>query len=456
MAWDNAVVTNTGANLLGQTPVGGQMWLDGATGGTGTVPPAALMAQTALTDQRQTFHIVSISDVPGGKKKIGVQITSAGLSSGYIMRQLGIWMRAGDEARLYSILQDSTGIYIPSESELPDFSMIFYAIVSFSNKASLSITVDPSALVSHQVLSDVVEQHNISETAHTDFRDGVSAALDKLDKGKADISEDGKIPFSQLPEMNYDTAGSAAKVQESLLLHTANTDNPHGVTATQIDAATSGAVAAVGEVLTAHIKATQAAFDATVPTSRQINGQALTQDITIEVGGVKSVAGKTGAVTLDKSDVGLGNVNNTTDEGKPISTATQNALNGKVNTNAEGTTFCGIDANNSGKIKPERACAAIKTVTANTTLGLTHSGCLVAVNSTAARTITVPINSTTGFPVGAEIEVMRQNTGSVTIAFTSGVTVWCAKTERTIADRYTSVCLKKMATDTWLLQGNVG
>lgn len=47
---------------------------------------------------------------------------------------------------------------------------------------------------------------------------------------------------------------------------------------------------------------------------------------------VSSVAGKTGAVGLVKGDVGLGNVDNTADSAKPISTATQTALNGKVGT----------------------------------------------------------------------------------------------------------------------------
>jgi hypothetical protein len=45
---------------------------------------------------------------------------------------------------------------------------------------------------------------------------------------------------------------------------------------------------------------------------------------------VQSVAGKTGAVTITKIDVGLGNVDNTTDAGKPISAATQTALDGKA------------------------------------------------------------------------------------------------------------------------------
>ena len=50
-----------------------------------------------------------------------------------------------------------------------------------------------------------------------------------------------------------------------------------------------------------------------------------------QVNAVVSVAGKTGAVTLAKADVGLSNVDNTSDVGKPISTATQTALTDKAN-----------------------------------------------------------------------------------------------------------------------------
>ena len=49
-------------------------------------------------------------------------------------------------------------------------------------------------------------------------------------------------------------------------------------------------------------------------------------------GGVTSVNSKTGVVTLTKADVGLGNVDNTSDLAKPISTATQTALNSKSDT----------------------------------------------------------------------------------------------------------------------------
>lgn len=47
-------------------------------------------------------------------------------------------------------------------------------------------------------------------------------------------------------------------------------------------------------------------------------------------GAVVSVAGKTGVVSLVKADVGLSNVDNTSDANKPVSSAQQTALDGKV------------------------------------------------------------------------------------------------------------------------------
>ena len=61
-------------------------------------------------------------------------------------------------------------------------------------------------------------------------------------------------------------------------------------------------------------------------------------------GAVDSVAGKTGVVTLVKADVGLGNVDNTSDAAKPVSTATATALSGKASTAVATTTVNGLMA----------------------------------------------------------------------------------------------------------------
>lgn len=154
MAWDNAVVTNNGVAMLQQVLAGGVLTLDGAAGGAGTVPASSLMAQTALSDQKQSFVITGATNVSNGKK-ISIQITSVGLLAGYTMKQVGIWAHVeNNPSVLFAIIQDSTGIAIPSEAELPDFAMNFYAVINFSNESSFSLTVDASALVTLSELNE--------------------------------------------------------------------------------------------------------------------------------------------------------------------------------------------------------------------------------------------------------------------------------------------------------------
>lgn len=63
---------------------------------------------------------------------------------------------------------------------------------------------------------------------------------------------------------------------------------------------------------------------------------AIADFLSTSVVAVSSVNGQTGTVVLTKSDLGLGNVNNTSDANKPVSTATQTALDAKVSTSVVG------------------------------------------------------------------------------------------------------------------------
>lgn len=60
--------------------------------------------------------------------------------------------------------------------------------------------------------------------------------IDEAVSKKAELGADGKVPPEQLPDMDFDEAGSAAAVQASLSAHTGNRSNPHGVTAEQLNA----------------------------------------------------------------------------------------------------------------------------------------------------------------------------------------------------------------------------
>lgn len=106
---------------------------------------------------------------------------------------------------------------------------------------------------------------------------------------------------------------------------------------------------------------------------------------------VTSVASKTGAVTLVKGDVGLGNVDNTTDLNKPISTATQTALNAKQPTVIGGATF---DINGSGPSEqPNGVYVSDLGTTQGTTLNPTYTLGLMTQTS-AARSIGFSVDVT--------------------------------------------------------------
>ena len=70
--------------------------------------------------------------------------------------------------------------------------------------------------------------------------------------GLPSLGSGGKIPPEQLPEMDFDEAGSAAAVQKNLDAHTGNKNNPHAVTAAQVGADPAGSAAAVQTSLSAH------------------------------------------------------------------------------------------------------------------------------------------------------------------------------------------------------------
>lgn len=79
---------------------------------------------------------------------------------------------------------------------------------------------------------------------------GAASGVATLDSGK-------KIPVEQIPNLEYDSAGSASKVQTALTQHTSNKNNPHGVTAAQ-----------VGAAATSHKHSTSDITGGTLPVSR--------------------------------------------------------------------------------------------------------------------------------------------------------------------------------------------
>lgn len=145
---------------------------------------------------------------------------------------------------------------------------------------------------------------------------------------------------------------------------------------------------------------------------------------------VSSVAGKTGVVTLVKADVSLGNVDNTSDVNKPVSTAQAAAIL------LAQSSLVGINSQSGTSYTPV----------------LGDAGKLIVMTSASANTLTIPPNSSVGYPIGTTLPVASTGAGVTTIAAGSGVTLVAPDGARlTTAGRQAAPV--KIATDTWLLAG---
>ena len=88
------------------------------------------------------------------------------------------------------------------------------------------------------------------------------------------------------------------------------------------------------------------------------------------------------------------------------------------------------------------------------TFALADANNVVQYNSATAGTATVPPNSSVAFPVGTAIEVHQIGAGELTIAAGSGVTL-NSRNGTDTAGQYAIAVLRKTATDTWVLGGDV-
>lgn len=191
------------------------------------------------------------------------------------------------------------------------------------------------------------------------------------------------------------------------------------------------------------------------------------QDALVSGTSIKTIEGQnilgSGNIDITKSDVGLGNADNTSDANKPISTATQTALNLKEDSSNKSTTMTGNESSNAVflaakaiydwatglfQLIVDQFATTIAALPA--TLDLTHANRWVRVSATG--TLTVPPNSSVAYPIGTRIMVRQIGTGSVTLAPGAGVTLNAPGGVLTTGSQYDVIRLVKQGTDSWLVE----
>ena len=300
MALGNFYLTDAGNALLAKAQTGAELKITRAQIGEGTRPAETTYANsTALVKPVKYLSIVSKTE-SSGQAKITVQFTNSGVGRAFNWTEFGLWAADPDypDDRSHDILYGTAyagEAPVPIESGLTEF--VFNVIIKTGAATSLEVLVDSSLV--YMTLEEL-------------------DAMRGVPNGIAELGEDGKVPAGQLPEMDYDPAGSAQGVQNNLNTHTKNKSNPHGVTAAQAGAiptsqkGAAGGVASLGSDgkvpagqlpemdydpagsaqgvqnnLNTHTKnksnphGVTAAQIGAVPTTRKVNNKALSADVSL-------------------------------------------------------------------------------------------------------------------------------------------------------------------------------
>jgi hypothetical protein len=200
------------------------------------------------------------------------------------------------------------------------------------------------------------------------------------------VDENAAITGATKTKVTYDQKGLVTAGADATTADIADSTNKRYVTDAQL-------------VVVGNTSGTNTGDNAT---NSQYSGLAASkQDTLVSATNIKTIEGQSllgsGNIDLAKGDVGLGNVDNTSDANKPVSTATQTAL----------------DAKTAKLITTNRQ-------TASYTLVIGDADKLVEMNNASANNLTVPAST---FSAGTQILLAQYGAGQTTVVAGSGMTI---------------------------------
>jgi hypothetical protein len=349
--------------------------------------------------------------------------------------------------------------------------------------------------------ADTTLVHGIADTSllvttadlNTSVGTTASDAAAALSAHNSDTTLVHGIADTSLLATTGDVETASSDAAAALLAHGLLTENVHGILNTADLATTSFVTDAVegaavdqsslaGTGIDWNSVDIRFDIDSTVATKTYADDAVSTHnDDTTNVHGIADtslLATTADVAAVTKTTLGLGNVDNTSDADKPVSTATVTAIAtakseaiaevtavidgapNALNTLNELAAALGDDANFASTVTTSLATKVdsytpITQKTASYTLStLDHRDDLIEMGSASALTLTIPLNSSIAYPVGTSLDILQTGAGQVTIAGAAGVTV-NATPGLKLRTQWSSATLFKRAENTWVVYGDL-
>ena len=390
--------------------------------------------------------------------------------------------------------------YIPL-SQLPTGAALDAEVTTAVNNHS-DDTTNIHGIADTAALATKTYADGAANTAQTAAETTAASALSTHSADTTDVH--GIADTSLLSTKTYaegvaNTAQGAAETTAAaaLVAHNDDTTNVHGIadtsalaTKTYADGAVTTASTTLSNALSSHESDTTnvhgIADTSALATKTYADGAVTTHNNdTTDVHGIADtslLALKSEVAAVTKTTLGLGNVDNTADSAKPVSTSQASAIAtakseaiadataqvnalligapAALNTLDELAAALGDDANYAASVTTSLglkvdSITPISQKTASYTLSsLTERDDLIEMGSASAITLTIPPASAVDYPVGTSIDILQTGAGQVTIAAGAGVTV-NATPGLKLRTQWSSATLMKRAANTWVAIGDL-
>lgn len=330
----SSVAGKTGAITL----VKGDVGLGNVDNTSDANKPVSTATQTALDAKAATTHTHAIADTTNLQATLDAKIATTsraaanGVASLDASTKIPIAQVPTGTTSTTVALGNHTHSYIATSSRAAA-----NGVASLDASTKIPIAQVPTGTTNVTVaLGDHV--HTIANVTNlqTTLDAKVAASEKAAASGVATLDASTKIPIAQVPTGTTSTTVSLGNHTHSEYAASSHTHTIANVTnlQTSLDAkAATSHAHVIGDTT-----GLQAALDAKIAASEKgansgvatLGSDGKVPTAQLPSAAVTSVAGKTGAVSLVKADVGLSNVDNTSDANKPVSTAVQTALNAKA------------------------------------------------------------------------------------------------------------------------------
>ena len=339
--------------------------------------------------------------------------------------------------------------------------------------------------------TDTTNVHGIADTSVLATATTVATAKSEAITAAA-TDATNKVATGKSEAIAAAATASESYSDASITTHNNDTTGVHGIVDTAALALTATVATDIATAVTAHndditnvhgiadtsLLSTKAYADAAVSTHNSD---------TTDVHGIADtslLALKSEVAAVTATTLGLGNVNNTSDANKPVSTAQSTAIAtakseaiadatsqvnalltgapAALNTLDELAAALGDDANFAASVTTSLglkvdSLTPISQKTASYTLSsLTERDDLIEMGSGSALTLSIPTDATLDFPIGTSIDILQTGAGQVTIAaVTPGTTTVNATPGLKLRTTWSSCTLFKRAANTWVVYGDL-